>query len=103
MDPDVKYIDPRNELLSECIVQVHIAVRDVNTKLMRSGKKYNFITPRDFLDFINHFIELKSVKQAELVELQGHLNRGLDKLKETEEEVAELQSSLKVYKNDLEV
>lgn len=103
MDPDAPQIDPRNELLSECIVQIHISVRDVNQKLMRSGKKYNYITPRDFLDFINHFISLKEVKQAELVELQGHLNRGLDKLKETEEEVAELQKSLTVYKSDLMV
>lgn len=103
MDPDAPQIDPRNELLSECIVQIHISVRDVNQKLMRSGKKYNYITPRDFLDFINHFISLKEVKQAELVELQGHLNRGLDKLKETEEEVAELQKSLTVYKSNLMV
>lgn len=79
--------DPRNELLSQCIVQLHLAVRAVNQKLLRSAKKFNYISPRDFLDFIRHFIELKGIKQAELVELQGHLNRGLEKLKETEDEV----------------
>lgn len=57
-----KVMDPRNELLSQCIVQLHIAVRDVNKKLMRSAKKFNFITPRDFLDLIKHFIALKSTK-----------------------------------------
>jgi dynein heavy chain 1 len=82
-----KVIDPRNELLSECIVKLHIAVRDVNEKLMKSAKKFNYITPRDFLDFIKHFIELKNDKKSELVELQGHLNRGLEKLKESEDEV----------------
>jgi len=64
-----KIADPRNELLSQCIVKLHIAVRDVNKKLMRSAKKFNYITPRDFLDFIRHFIELKGIKQSELVEL----------------------------------
>ncbi len=54
-----KAIDPRNELVAGCIVNLHIAVRDVNKKLMRSAKKFNYITPRDFLDFIKHFIELK--------------------------------------------
>lgn len=96
-----KVLDPRNELLSECIVRLHIAVRDLNKKLMRSAKKFNYITPRDFLDFIKHFIELKGVKQSELVELQGHLNRGLEKLKETEVEVVEMQATLKVYQDDL--
>ena len=57
-----KVVDPRNELLSECIVKLHLAVRDVNTKLSRSAKKFNYITPRDFLDFIKHFIDLKAVK-----------------------------------------
>jgi dynein heavy chain 1 len=54
---------------------------------MQSAKKFNYITPRDFLDFIKHFIELRIDKKAELVELQGHLNRGLEKLKESEDEV----------------
>jgi dynein heavy chain 1 len=57
-----KVMDPRNELLSQCIVQLHIAVRNVNKKLMRSAKKFNFITPRDFLDLIKHFVALKSIK-----------------------------------------
>jgi len=39
------------------------------------------------LDFIHHFIDLRTTKKTELVELQGHLNRGLDKLKESEDEV----------------
>jgi dynein heavy chain 1 len=28
-----KVVDPRNELLSECIVKLHLAVREVNNKL----------------------------------------------------------------------
>lgn len=80
---------------------MHISVRDLNKKLQRSAKKFNYITPRDFLDFIRHFLSLKAAKQAELVEQQGHLNRGLDKLKESEDEVVELQAQLKVYQEDL--
>lgn len=96
-----KPMDPKNELLAECIVKLHLTVRDLNAKLMRSAKKYNFITPRDFLDFIKHFVELRAEKKSELVELQGHLNRGLDKLKESEDEVVELQGQLKQYQEQL--
>jgi len=38
---------------------MHISVRDINKKLMKSAKKFNYITPRDFLDFIRHFIDVK--------------------------------------------
>ena len=47
---------------------MHNAVRDVNTKLMRSAKKFNYITPRDFLDFIRHFVDLLHEKKEELEE-----------------------------------
>ena len=66
---DAKRIDPKNELLSETIVEMHIAVRDLNIGLMKNAKKYNFITPRDFLDFIKHFVDLNSEKKNELHEL----------------------------------
>ena len=48
---------------------------------MKSAKKFNYITPRDFLDLIKHFVELLHEKKEELEEQQYHLNVGLDKLK----------------------
>lgn len=57
-DDGEKRTDPKHELLSQCIVDIHATVRDINIKLSKSAKKYNFITPRDFLDFIHHFVDL---------------------------------------------
>ena len=70
---------------------------------MKSAKKFNFITPRDFLDFIRHFISTFNSKKMELVEQQSHLNRGLDKIIDSEEEVKKLQGSLKVFQEKLVV
>jgi dynein heavy chain 1, cytosolic len=53
----------------------------VNLKLMKSAKRFNYITPRDFLDLIKHFVELLSEKKEELEEQQFHLNVGLEKLR----------------------
>lgn len=72
-------------------------MRDLNIKLMKSAKKFNYITPRDFLDFIGHFVHLNQEKKSELEEQQGHLNTGITKLKNTERSVAELGEKLKVY------
>ena len=66
---DKKRIDPKNECLSMTIVEIHKAVRDLNIKLSKSAKKFNYITPRDFLDFIGHFVHLNKEKKDELEEL----------------------------------
>jgi dynein heavy chain 1, cytosolic len=61
-------VDPKHDALCQCIVDMHLAVRDVNNKLSKSAKRFNYITPRDFLDFIKHFVELLHEKKEELEE-----------------------------------
>jgi dynein heavy chain 1 len=65
--------------------------------MSKSAKKFNYITPRDFLDFIGHFVHLTKEKKDELEELQSHLNIGITKLKNTERSVADLGQKLKLY------
>lgn len=67
-DGKVIIIDPKHEALCQCIVDIHTTVKEVNQKLMKSAKKFNYITPRDFLDFIKHFVELLHEKKEELEE-----------------------------------
>lgn len=90
-------IDPKHELLSQCIVDIHTTVRDLNIKLSKSAKKFNYITPRDFLDFIKHFVDLNTEKRNELEEQQEHLEVGIKKLRNTEAQVQELGLKLKDY------
>jgi dynein heavy chain 1 len=72
-------------------------VRDLNAKLARQAKKYNFITPRDFLDFIGHFMDLSQEKRTELEEQKSHLETGVMKLKNTEKSVNDLRDKLRTY------
>ena len=76
---------------------MHTTVRDLNIKLSKSAKKFNYITPRDFLDFIGHFVDLTAEKRSELMELQEHLEVGITKLRNTERSVQELAEKLKHY------
>eukprot|EP00439_Symbiodinium_sp_Y106_P030402 s829_g3.t1 len=84
----------RHQKLSETIVAFHQQVDQTNVDLKKSALRYNFITPRDFLDFINHFIGLMTEKRDEVLDQQSHIDGGLKKLKETEDQVANLQSGL---------
>jgi hypothetical protein len=49
------------------------------------------ITPRHYLDFINHYANLFHEKRSELEEQQMHLNVGLRKIKETVDQVEQQQ------------
>lgn len=60
------------------------------------------VTPRHFLDFIKHFTNLFHEKRRELEEEKVHLNIGLNKIRETEEQVKELQKSLTLQSRELE-
>lgn len=61
------------------------------------------ITPRHYLDFINHYANLFHEKRSELEEQQMHLNVGLRKIKETVDQVEELRRDLRIKSQELEV
>ncbi len=94
--------DIRHSVVINTIVGIHSTVIQLNKKLAKSAKKFNYITPRDFLDFIKHFVELFNEKKSLLEDQQLHLNGGLDKLKETQTQVLEMQGSLDIKKTELE-
>lgn len=81
------------------------------------------ITPRHYLDFINHYVstvmlllyawmklliilllqvKLFNEKRSDLEEQQLHLNVGLQKIRETVDQVEELQKSLSLKSQELE-
>lgn len=75
-------------------VQIHNSVRRVIETEIRKGHRTIALTPRHFLDFIKHYTKLHREKQQNLEEEKIHLNNGLRKIRETEEQVKELKQSL---------
>ena len=98
----VEESEQRHNIVINTIVGIHSTIIELNRRLAKSAKKFNYITPRDFLDFIKHFVELYNEKKSLLEDQQFHLNVGLDKLKQTEEQVHEMQGSLNEKKAELE-
>lgn len=56
---------------------MHNTVVELNSRLSKSAKKFNYMTPRDFLDFIKHFVEIYKDKKEKLEDMQLHFNKGL--------------------------
>ncbi|ORX39193.1 dynein heavy chain, N-terminal region 1-domain-containing protein [Kockovaella imperatae] len=84
------------------MVYVHQCMQSTTLRLAKRQGKYNHVTPRHFLDFINHYVRLFNEKKSELEDQQRHLNVGLDKLRETVSQVEELRKSLAVKNQQLE-
>ncbi|KAI9339082.1 dynein heavy chain [Obelidium mucronatum] len=83
-------------------VFVHKSLYELNAKLGRSQGRFNHVTPRHYLDFINHYVKLYNEKRSDLEEQQKHINVGLDKMKDTVVKVEELRRSLAIKKTELE-
>ncbi|CAI4230233.1 unnamed protein product [Auanema sp. JU1783] len=84
------------------LVQCHKAVQKLNDQEQKRGHRVMAVTPRHFLDLIKHFMNLFHEKRQELEEEKIHLNIGLNKIRETEEQVKELQKSLTLKSRELE-
>jgi dynein heavy chain 1 len=83
-------------------VYIHQTLHHANERLLKRGGRVTTITPRHYLDFINHYVKLYYEKCSELEDEQLHLNVGLSKIRETVEQVEELQKSLASKSNELE-
>ena len=83
-----------NETILHCIFY---------SRSIKRGGRIMAITPRHFLDFINHFVKLYAEKRSGLEEEQLHLNVGLNKIAETVGQVEEMQKSLAVKSAELQV
>ncbi|KAH7883931.1 dynein heavy chain and region D6 of dynein motor-domain-containing protein [Phlebopus sp. FC_14] len=84
------------------LVYVHSSLHQINQRISRRQGRYNYVTPRHYLDFINHYVKLYNEKRDELEEQQRHLHVGLDKLKDTVTQVEELRKSLAIKRSQLE-
>ncbi|KAF4518251.1 hypothetical protein B566_EDAN010397 [Ephemera danica] len=90
----------RDAVINAC-VYVHQTLHQANARLAKRGGRTMAITPRHYLDFINHFVKLYNEKRSDLEEQQLHLNVGLNKIAETVEQVEEMQKSLAVKSQEL--
>jgi len=87
--------------VAQSLVQIHQLVEKVMDYLAKNMYRSTFVTPRHYLDLINHFVKLFDEKRLQLEDQQKHLSTGLRALKETEVEVARRQVELDAKQKQL--
>lgn len=66
---------------------VHIQVNATSRVYLQSERRYNYTTPKSFLEQISLYSKLLQMKSAELASKVDRLENGLEKLKNTAEQV----------------
>ncbi|XP_074612492.1 cytoplasmic dynein 1 heavy chain 1-like isoform X2 [Acropora palmata] len=99
---DLPVTPTHREAVINAFVYVHQTLHQANQRLAKRGGRVMAITPRHYLDFINHYVKLFNEKRSDLEEQQLHLNVGLQKIRETVDQVEELQKSLSLKSQELE-
>eukprot|EP01155_Anaeramoeba_flamelloides_P010253 Anaeramoba_flamelloidesa325155_517.p1 GENE.a325155_517~~a325155_517.p1 ORF type:complete len:3661 (-),score=1024.13 a325155_517:18-11000(-) len=95
------YPNHRQSLIAST-VWVHNSVGKISKRLSKRQGRMNHITPRHYLDMINHYVKLFNEKTKSLKEQQTHLNIGLKKMQETQNQVDELQQELHEKEKELQ-
>ena len=82
------------DLIVNALVNSHLLLQKSCDEFMKETKRSCYVTPASFLDFLKTYVKLFKTKNGELGKNRQKLQKGLDKLKETNELVASMQVEL---------
>jgi dynein heavy chain 1 len=90
------------EAVVDSFVHVHKCMKLAATRLGKREGLHTHITPRHYIDFINHFVKLNAEKRSDLEEQQRHLGVGLQKIHDTVDQVDKMRADLAIKKTVLD-
>lgn len=74
----------------------HTSVNITSKLYLQNERRYNYTTPKSYLEQINLYSKLLHQKSEELQSKIGRLENGLDKLRSTAAQVDELKKKLAI-------
>jgi len=75
------------ESVAEFMSFVHVSVNEMSHLYLQNEKRFNYTTPKSFLEQITLYQNLLSAKHQELLAKMMRLENGLEKLKSTASQV----------------
>ena len=92
----------QREAVVNTMVYMHKSVQSAMKRFAEARNlRATFVTPRHYLDFIQHYKQLFVEKRELFEEQQMHLRSGLKKLRQTEETVATMRTELNLKNEEL--
>ena len=87
--------------ISQFMSYVHQSVNEMSKTYAQNDKRYNYTTPKSFLEMINLYTKVLSTKNQELVGKIKRLENGLEKLRITGLQVDALKKQLAIQEKEL--
>ncbi|XP_067457869.1 dynein axonemal heavy chain 11 isoform X1 [Thunnus thynnus] len=92
---EIEGIEPAvQESISLFMAYVHTSVNQASEKYQRNEKRYNYTTPKSFLQQITLYMNLLEKSRAQLQHKMNRLDSGLQKLQTTATQVEDLKAKL---------
>lgn len=87
--------------VSQVFVSVHTSVIDTSLRMIEELKRYNYVTPINYLELVKGYKALLAEKRTEIGNLAMKLKNGLSKLDDTRESVEKISIELEVSKKQV--
>lgn len=83
------------------MANAHSSVNSISKQYLQNERRYNYTTPKSYLEQISLYSKLLRLKSEELRKNIARLENGLDKLKTTADQVEDLKVKLAVQEVEL--
>eukprot|EP00842_Homolaphlyctis_polyrhiza_P003901 jgi/Hompol1/4511/HPOL_003669-RA len=87
--------------VSQVFVSVHTSVVETSLKMIMELKRYNYVTPINYLELVTGYRELLREKRKEIGDAALKLKNGLSKLDDTRQNVEQISVELEVAKKQV--
>lgn len=91
------------QALVAALVEIHNTVKVMADEVANAANSISrtFLSPRDYLALIKNFVDSLNRRREEVEDEQLHVNAGLGKITQTQENVAEMRGNLAAKKTEL--
>ncbi|KAI7797195.1 putative dynein heavy chain 9, partial [Triplophysa rosa] len=101
---EVEHIQPEvKDSVSKFMAYVHVSVNKTSRDYLANERRYNYTTPKSFLEQIKLYQNLLALKKKDLTTKMERLENGLEKLNSTTAQVDDLKNKLAAQEADLKL
>ncbi|KAI9004259.1 dynein heavy chain and region D6 of dynein motor-domain-containing protein [Gaertneriomyces semiglobifer] len=93
--------DTLKKAVSHLCVAIHTSVVDTSARMAAEVKRYNYVTPINYLELVKGYIALLSEKREEIGDAASKLRNGLSKLDDTRQNVERISVELEEAKKQV--
>merc|ERR1719199_28662 len=84
------------EAVSASMAEIHLSIDYANKMFLAQERRYNYTTPKSFLELIAFYKKMLVARQADVTYNSERLERGLTIMEQVQEKVAGLKEDLKI-------